>query len=45
MEFLKTTLDLSEWKHRIRKRGIAFFKFVANWAKYVVRVTSKDGTP
>ncbi len=45
MQYLKETLDLSEWKHRIHKRGIAFFRFVTNWARYVVRVTPKDTTP
>lgn len=29
------TLNLSAWEMRISKRGIAFFKFVANWSRYV----------
>ena len=45
MEFLKKTLDMQEWKNRIKRLDLAFFRFVANWAKYVVRVTSKDSTP
>ena len=45
LAFLKTTLDLKEWKARIKKRGLAFFSFVRNWASYVYRVTSKDTTP
>ena len=38
-------MDLKGWKNRIKKRGIAFFRFVTNWSNYVVRFANKDGIP
>lgn len=43
MEYLKNTLNESEWQKRIGKRGLAFFFFLKEWHDYVcVNVVQKD---
>ena len=36
---------MAAWKKRLRRRGIAFFRFLANWTKYVANIVAHESVP
>jgi len=43
--FLDKVLNLTEWKSRMRNRGVSFFRFVTHWARLVSGITASEGIP
>ncbi len=36
---------MAAWKKRFHRRGIAFFRFLANWTKYVANIAAHETVP